>query len=237
MRGIALGVTAALALLLGSGLGQARAQGAAPDAGSQSVEACLRGCDASDSDTDRATCRITCEERQNAKEQPDIVKWSREELKGGSPDPTVERGSTTTITEISPSGTKTKVIKDPGKPGAKTAARRPFVPVGLVYTHCQSRCEAKSAFGDRAQCRLRCAEKEFRRRTRANRPKPRPYQAVERASKPTPSSKTKSKPSRACTSKCLRAAATCQDRCRGSDRSTCVLHCDQTLATCERRCE
>jgi hypothetical protein len=225
MRGVVLGLLAALSFV--------GVVHGAPDAGSRAVQECLAGCDSAESDTDRATCRITCEEKQNAKEQPDVVKWEREELKGGSPDPNVARGSKTTVTEISPSGTKTRIIED--KKRGITPPRRARSLSGLAYAVCQTRCEAISRFGDRATCRLGCAEREYRRRSRLSntpaRPKPAP-----KASSPEPAAS--SRPDRACSSKCLRAASACRDRCsgHGSDLSTCELQCDQTLASCERHC-
>ena len=224
MRGVVFGLLATLSFV--------GVVHGAPDAGSRAVRECLAGCDAAESDTDRATCRITCEERQNAKEQPDVVKWEREELKGGSPDPNVARGSKTTVTEISPSGTKTRVIEE--KKGGITPPKRTRSLSGLAYAVCQTRCEAISRFGDRAICRLGCSEREYRRRSALSRSTARPKSAPKTTPKPAASSK----PDRACASKCLRSASACRDRCtgHGSDRSTCELQCDETLATCERHC-
>jgi hypothetical protein len=174
MHGALLGLTGALVLAWGA----AEATATEPSRDAE-LQRCLRSCDDSDSATDRATCRITCEEKVDAKEQPDVIEWHREELKGGSPDPTVERGSTTTTTTTTPKGKTTTVTRD-GRPARPATSSRAapgadsFYSTSLVYAHCQSRCEVHTDLADRAACRLGCTGQELFRRRAVRTPAARP---------------------------------------------------------------
>src|SRR5688572_9559904 len=81
----------------------------APDT-DDALAACLRKCGDTSSGTDEETCRLQCRQRSEST----IKEWKRTELKGGSPDPKVERGSTTTTVERDARGTRTTVTRTDG---------------------------------------------------------------------------------------------------------------------------
>lgn len=201
------------------------------------VARCLREC-GDGSGTDAETCRLQCRQRAAQGEAP-IKHWKRVELKGGSPDPNVEGGSTTTTVERGAHGTTTTTTKTDrdGKttvrrvPGPEAPPRKgtPFSLPLRLQAWCYLGCSTRGTVGQRARCRTSC---------------PRPggvdgrgsqvqttgvQRQHDRASTPDPA---------ACRAACATTGQRCRDACpsRPADRATCALQCDQSEATCRKRC-
>lgn len=205
--------------------------------GASELQRCLDGCDASASDTDRATCRLQCREKEEAKDSPDVVRWHTEELKGGSPDPNVRGGKTTTTTVVTPRGTETTTKTETTPTAGTSVARQPALDrVSAMYSKCQLMCEGHDAVGPRASCRTRCGVHERRRKiaivsSHGDAPHAAPRSARQRRRAARPGSQS-------CRESCVDRANRCRDACTGdgSNQATCELQCDQSMGACERRC-
>ena len=220
------------------GLGTA-VPGSAADGDPQAeIEACRRSCDAAESSTDQATCRIQCEEKSRAKDAPDVIRWERTELRGGSPDPAAPRGSTTTITTVTPRGTTTRVEGDGPAPPASSARRgldgsRGSSGPPARLAQCQTSCAAERTLVRRETCRARCLRDPWSRTVAA------PSRSTAGSSRPAVApSRPAPSPDPGCHPACERRASTCRDGCTGSgsDAETCRLTCDQLASRCRERC-
>jgi hypothetical protein len=210
---------------------------AAPS-GDGELRRCLDDCASAGAKTDRETCRLQCRQAQDDRGAP-IQHWKRTELKGGSPDPNVEGGSTTVTVETGPDGTKTTITKTDRhgrtttKTFAGTEAERqarirgtgevPFSWARRQQAWCQLGCAVQLSVFDRTRCRAACPVPEA-----AARPKP-----------PKGKSATTPKPDRAsCASDCRLDQRSCEAACpsRSSARNTCKLQCEATASACAKRC-
>jgi hypothetical protein len=198
----------------------------------------LRQCDAEASRTDRETCELQCRQRAEQPEAP-IQHWKRTELKGGSPDPNVEGGSTTTTVERGPNGTtttitttdregRTTVKRFAGTPQEQQAwiegtGRVPFSVERRLQAWCWLGCSTRGTLAERTRCRTSC-------------PRPSAVEPV-RVQPAAPQAEAKPDPA-ACLAACTSARKRCHAACPsvGSDRATCALQCDQGEASCRTRC-
>jgi hypothetical protein len=199
---------------------------AAPDASDEALQRCLRECGTS-SETDAETCRLQCRQRAERGEAP-IEHWKRVELKGGSPDPNVEGGSTTTVTKRGPDGTTTTVTKVDR--AGKTTVTRFEGGEAEVYAAaafgtgvggqawCWVGCSTKRTVAARTTCRSRC---------------PRVTAGAVRGDR----AEAKQDPA-ACRDACTTRAQRCHAACpaANADRATCKLQCDEGAASCRKRC-
>lgn len=181
------------------------------------LTACLRECGETSSGTDEETCRLQCRQRSEST----MKTWKRTELKGGSPDPNVERGSTTTTVEKGPHGTTTTVTKTDGD-GNTTVERvdgaMPLSTTRRLQAWCWVGCSTQRSIGARTSCRAEC---------------PRVKEAVVTKPEATP----KPDPA-ACSRACSGSARSCHAACpsRNADRATCTLQCNEAEAACRKRC-
>jgi hypothetical protein len=230
--------TVALGLLLGGLL--------APNDGADdsALRSCLAACDASDADeTDRGTCRLQCREAERSREEANFVEWKRVDELGGSPSGQYEGGSTTTVTETGPSGTKTTVTKKPThapatKPAtAKTAPRTVLDPRHPPASHyatiasCQAACDPDRVDASRATCKLGCLSSE-RARLRALGPSAKPTLGNTAAT-------TGPAAIASCRSRCSERAESCFAGCKGtgSNRASCQQSCDASESSCRASCK
>jgi hypothetical protein len=181
------------------------------------LAACLRECGETSSGTDEETCRLQCRQRSEST----MKTWKRTELKGGSPDPNVERGSTTTTVETGPQGTTTTITKSDGEGRATVERVEGAVPVATakrLQAWCWVGCSTRRSIGARTSCRATC---------------PRVTEVVvkepEAARKPDPAT---------CSSACSSKARSCHAACpsRNADRATCTLQCNEAETACRKRC-
>ena len=214
---------------------------AAPS-GDAKLQRCLDDCASAGSKTDRETCRLTCRQRAEDRGAP-IKHWKRTELKGGSPDPNVEGGSTTTTVERGPGGTTTTVTKTDRhgntttkryagtdaerRARAKGTGRVPFTWARRRQAWCHLGCTAQRSIQARTRCRARCpVPPPTARPTPKSKPKPKP--------KPKPATTHKT----SCQATCRSRRTACEAACpaRASARHTCTLQCEQAATTCQKRC-
>lgn len=194
------------------------------------LKQCLAGCDGSD--TDAATCRLQCREQEEAKRSPDVIRWRKEVLEGGSPDPSVQGGETTTTEVITPGGTSTTTEHTPSR-GTPAPPRAPELRRGSSPSaaRCQVMCDGHGAVERRLTCRFGCWQDERTRRIAIVRKGVGPKKTSKSAAAPA-------KTSPACRDRCLQQAQRCKQSCEaeGSNQATCRLQCDQALGPCERDC-
>ncbi len=151
------GSTAILGLLAGVLWGSV----AAPE-DDEALRTCLRECGES-ADTDAETCRLQCRQRSEST----IEHWTREERKGGSPDPNVEGGSTTTTVKRGPQGTtttvehtdrwgRTTVTQHAGSEPAEGARGTSVSTAARLQAWCWVGCSTRTSLAARMSCRARC---------------------------------------------------------------------------------
>lgn len=148
-----------------------------------SPDACLESCKTIESETDRQTCRLQCDQQDPDRETGGVTKWHTEERKGGAPPGSaheLEGGSTTTVETTTPGGARSTTTTQTNKRGTtvtrdavtdKTTAATPAVrtdrPVArnqgaagpwIVLASCQERCNPDTAPLRRATCKLQCLD-------------------------------------------------------------------------------
>jgi hypothetical protein len=212
------------------------------------VEACLRTCEAHDDATDRATCRLQCEEKVHAKDEPNIIRWKRTEtIRGGFDGEAPRKEQTTTTTTSTPRGpskTTTTSTKPPAASPVRPPSPSPIRSRRDALAGCQAQCDRVVADDARAQCKLKCLRDPYGSLT-AGKPSPPvvgapPGGTPRPVSKPTAVVESKgSTEAAACRSGCGQRADGCRDGCvgQGADRSTCELQCDQIASRCHDDCK
>src|SRR5690606_5275914 len=125
-----------------------------PAAHDDALAQCLASCDQAGSETDQATCRLTCQEEDWAPKEPNITRWKKTELLGGSPDPSVEGGSTTQVVETTGRGRTQTRTETTGRSAAPSSQARPAAGAPtLARLRCQTPCALEASIARRASCR------------------------------------------------------------------------------------
>lgn len=235
-----------MAALLGGtlgALGLMMGPGQAPDRQAQ-IKACQAKCDASESETDRATCRLNCRHAVEEKDRAHIIRWTEERSVGGRvPGQGAAPPPKRTVTKVTPSGTVTETTTT-APSGKAQGSAQPRQAVGRDTTalpsprhryyfglvDCQDRCNTHKMGGERARCKLRC----FRQhpgpppaRTTNYAPKKSTGKAAAASPPPQPKAQPKVAPKPTISGE--EAWAACQQQCssEGSEdeRATCEAQC------------